>query len=605
MHSKYFFTKEACSCPLNSLSPDEIKKSYSKELSKYDIRRMRYYNLVSKALGFQDWTVYQKEYTDNILPFLEKNGLKKYAPTYKIEIFKAQHDIYFSYRKISDRIFLSEKPIPKKIFTGYDCKIDNYLAYRGQFPSKGNPLFGDKLMYDKLLVDEDYLKLFIQSDDYIDILEEQELDYLIPTSLGDFFSLMNLVGDTFVIDENKKKEHLSMTYEGNIGLVNQDRFQGIGDIIHKQLKELNKGWIEVIPFNKNLIFLKANDGTYDFVFKGLRDEPFRSKYGKYIRTKNIPSLLNEDYDFDRWKYFGFKDKNKKPKDIKPYDIWLERDSHLSEIEYYKDNTLQNYPGVDKILKDYYLKTGAFSYYRKPSNKILEGFTSFKLEDKTLYVSDLISIKEFLEFYHTKDKDNQSYQESRLNTLENLPPVNSEEDENVPVSVTWYDAIAYCRYIENKYNVHTRLLLRDEYEMICPRLVYKKYDHDNKELCKKYRNHKEYDPFAVHTKNELNFFLKDEQLPSPPNFMADFDNVIMKLAKPLEYIENNGLKFCTSTIFKEWTNESNGGYSKVVSARYPCYKERSGYSMFSASLTMKYKYRKVGFRVCYETTKDKK
>ena len=68
----------------------------------------------------------------------------------------------------------------------------------------------------------------------------------------------------------------------------------------------------------------------------------------------------------------------------------------------------------------------------------------------LYVSNLITIKDFAEFYIEKDKDNQSYQETRLNTLEDLSMINAEDDENAPISVTWYDAIAYCRYIENKY-----------------------------------------------------------------------------------------------------------------------------------------------------------
>lgn len=115
MNLKYFFTKEDCSCPLNSLSPEEIKKSYLKELSKHGIKKVRYLNLVSKTLGFQDWTEYQKEYIDNILPFLEKNGLKQYAPNNESEILKSQHgDVSFSYRQIADRIFLSNKPIPKK-----------------------------------------------------------------------------------------------------------------------------------------------------------------------------------------------------------------------------------------------------------------------------------------------------------------------------------------------------------------------------------------------------------------------------------------------------------------------------------------------------------
>jgi hypothetical protein len=619
MYIKYFFTKEYCSCPLNSLSPDEIKKSYSKDLSKYDIKKMRYLNLVSKTLGFQDWTEYQKEYTNRILPFLEKNALKQYAPNNEKEILKSKHgDVSFSYRQIADRIFLSNKLIPKKIFTGYSCRIDNFSYYTGGIPFKVN----DKIFTnsENLHKNKNELQSFIQSEVYCNLKEEQELDYLI-TSLVIFPSLKNLIGDTFIIDDTSEKEHIGLLYENSKGLSNEYIFQEIGDIVHKQLKELEKGWIEIIPFNNNLVFLKAKDGSYDFVFRNLRDKPFISELGKYIRTKNIPSLINEEYDFDRWLYFGFKEKNKNLKDIIPFDIWLERDFHLAEIEYYENNAHKNYPGQNSILKNYYSKKGIYSYYKKETKEILAGFKPFELEDKMLYVSNLITIKEFNEFFISKDKDNQSYQETRLDTLEDLSTINAEDDENIPISVTWYDAIAYCRFIENKYNVHTRLLFRDEYEIICPSLVYKKYENisieslmesnneeDSKkyfETKKRYQNNKEYTPYAIDTQKELYFLYKDELLPSPPPYMNDFENVVMKLAKPLEFIENNGLKFCTSCLFNEWTNEFNSGHAKVVSARYPWYKEHNGYSVFLASSTMKYKYRKVGFRVCYETIKDEK
>ncbi|WP_421716907.1 hypothetical protein [Arcobacter arenosus] len=597
MNLKYFFTKEYCSCPLNSLSPDEIKKSYSKELSKYDIKKVRYLNLVSKTLGFQDWTEYQKEYIDNILPFLEKNGLKQYAPNNESEILKSQHgDVSFSYRQIADRIFLSNKPIPKKIFTGYSCKIDNFSYYYGGFAIEVNSKIFTNC--EKLHKNKNDLQSFIKSEIYTNLKEEQELDYLI-TSLVIFPSLKNLIGDTFIIDDSNEKEHIGLLYENSQVLSNEYIFQEIGDIIHKQLKELKKGWIEIIPFNKNLVFLKAEDGNYDFVFRNLRDKPFVSELGKYIRTKNLPSLLNEEYDFDRWLYFGFKEKNKNLKDIIPFDIWLERDSHLSEVEYYKNNTLQDYPGQNSILKDYYTKKGIYSYYKKETKEILESFKPFELENKVLYVSNLITIKDFAEFYIEKDKDNQSYQETRLNTLEGLSMMNVEDNENVPISVTWYDAIAYCRYIENKYNIHARLLFQDEFELICPPLINKEYNREDTDMNLNYKLNKSYTPFTNDIKNELNFFYGNKQLSSPPPYLNDFENVVMKWAKPLEFTEHNDLLFCTNERFNEWTNDFENGHSKFVSAKY--YIDRNNW--VSASSTMKYKYRKVGFRVCYETPKD--
>jgi hypothetical protein len=611
MSSKYFFTRESCSVPLNSLSLEEIKKSYSNELSKFGIKRNRYYNLVAKTLGYQDWTIYKEAYEKEIIPFLEQKGLKKYTPKcikskevsrpigkdgslvpivseYEFSLLQSKNkDIKFSYRQIADRIFLSEQITPNKIFTGYNSKI-----------------------FEKVI--KEFYKL----------------------GVPDFSPLKNLIGDTFLMfHDNNKKEYVAQSYIKNShitklhklvfsdnkikltlkdfqyqfdefcnnlksGLYNQDIFQDYGKFINGLLNDCQSGWIEIIKFNENLFFLKAKNGNYDFVFKNLRDEKFTSKFQKYIKHKYIPSLVNEEYDFNRWLYFGYKEKNKNPKNIKPFDIWLERDEHLSEIEYYQSNKKGNYPGLNQILKDFYKRKGVYSYYEKSSNNIINGFKPFDLEDKTLYVSDLITIEEFDKF-----KIEYNYIDERSEELEDLSVVN-QETKDTPVSVTLYDAIAYCKYIENKYKIQARLLYQDEYELICPSLVYKKhneYQYKGKDI-----NGNEYTHFDIDVENELNFFFKNNKLPSPPPSMnpEQFDKVVMKLAKPLKYIKNNGLKFCVSCCFNEWTNEYYDNESKVVHARYPFYKEISGLSIFLASSTMKYQYRKVGFRVCYTVAQEK-
>lgn len=178
-------------------------------------------------------------------------------------------------------------------------------------------------------------------------------------------------------------------------------------------------------------------------------------------------------------------------------------------------------------------------------------------------------------------------------------MNAEDNENAPISVTWYDAIAYCRYIENKYNVHARLLSQDEFELICPPLINKEYNREDTDMNLNYELNKSYTPFTNDIKNELNFFYGNKQLSSPPLYMNDFENVVMKWAKPLEFTENNELLFCTNERFNEWTNEFRDGRSRFVSAKY--YIDKNYWVL--ASSTMKYKYRKVGFRVCYETLKD--
>jgi len=206
---------------------------------------------------------------------------------------------------------------------------------------------------------------------------------------------------------NSNESHLYQAYVSGDGLVEQNDYVEIAKVLKKELLKVEKGWIEIIPFNHKLIFLKAKDGTCDFVFRNLRENKFQSPYQKYIRHENIPSLLNEEYDFERWLYFGFKDKKNDIKKIKPLELWAELDEHLSEIDYYQNHKDQKYPGYKNILKNFYIKKGLYSYNYKNSKKILDEYEKVTLEDEVLYVSQLITIKDFFEFYEDDYKKKRS------------------------------------------------------------------------------------------------------------------------------------------------------------------------------------------------------
>jgi len=204
MKKKYFSTKEFCSCPLNSLSPIEIKKSYTDELNKHEIQRMRYYNLVAKTLGFKDWSVYEQEYFNSIEPFMQKNGLKIYAPSINKDILNSA-DISFTYRAVSDRLFLSKNKIPISIFTGYDCKIDNVGSCAYLLLSEIDELNLSLPLNENLsLLPQEPSKALelileiLNSQTYKDLKEEQEFDLLIPMSTSCFLGFKNLLGDTFL-----------------------------------------------------------------------------------------------------------------------------------------------------------------------------------------------------------------------------------------------------------------------------------------------------------------------------------------------------------------------------------------------------------------------
>lgn len=545
-------------------------------------------------MGFPNWKTFEKAYTVDIEPFLEVHGLNDYAPSVNKNILSPRLDMSLSYRQVSDRLFLSDKQIPKEIFTGYDCVTDNicYIPY-------GIEVINYSYYLNEDIFNVKYLLEILNGDTYSRLKKHSHLDFLIPMHIGMFSCFHNLIGDTFLkYDKSIKEEYFYLAYENFSGLIKQDKFIEIAKVLKKEvLLKMEKGWIEVIPFNPNIIFLKAKDGTYDFVFKNLRNDKFTSPYGDFIDHKYIPSLLNENYDFNYWLYFGFKDKAKNLKKIKPLELWEEKDSHLSEINFYSSNEFKNYPKFLQVLKSYYKKENLYTYDKKTSNKKISGFERIELKDKILNISQLITIEDFIKFFFDnykiirKNSKNEEieivkhYKIERSDELDEIFTVNDEAD-NTPISVTWYDAIAYCKWLNDKNDIPFRLLYAEEYKEICPKINF-----DDKSSLM-----------------ELDFFYDNKKLPTPPPYMNDFNNVIMKFSKSLDFIEKNNLRFCTNSVLKEWSNHFEGGHARVFSARNPELEmnySNTWINTFSPSSNNKYKYQKIGFRVCYESPKDTK
>lgn len=585
MSSKYFITPlpskyKARSCPIFGLDPQQIKKCIDQySTSTYNFldkesgfSRQTYLNAVAKTLGFSDWTKYVVAYEKELVPFMQEKGLKYYASD-DYSILKS-HNMYkinhFTLRQISDRLFLSNRPLPKAIFTGYDCDIDFSHFYpwaRLDFSEKPNEYL-------------EALKPFVESQQYQDLLVKKNLDFIIP--LFDITPVQNLLGDVFVKNEpSTLDQYVYQEYWTYQGLVEQTQYHGMQHYFHQMLLKLNKGWLEVIPYSQHLIFLKSSDGYYDFVFKNLRESPYYSPYQGYIKFENIPTILKEPYDFERWQYFGFKGDESQAQNN---NLWKERDSHEAEIAFYTNNTLSNYPSEHEILKHLYISKK--QYVTAPLRKAtiqLDGFQKIQVNDKALCISPLVSIKEFLEF-------NQEYSQTRSKGLDELTTVNIETDDSLPISATWYDAIAYCKWLEDKYSIDgIRLLSPEEYIQICP-----KKEHDN-------NDETYYFNYGPEVLKELIFMLQNQNIEFNPwdNYIKDFEcNVIMKWRKKPNIIQYQGLEFCINATFKEWTLEE--GVTLFAPSPYNTLSRGTKkLNYYGPHLNNKYKYIKTGFRVCYE------
>lgn len=503
MSSKYFATSpnlryKSRSCPLNSLDPTIIKNSIDKaDLSKEENNKFThktYLNSASKVLGYKGWEEYVKAYESKILPFLRDNKLSHYVDDEK-SILKSQY-INFTLRQVSDRLFLSKKPLPKALFTGYGCNID-YSHIYFSFNLNEHPT---QYLH--------ALKPLLENSTYKDILIKNNLDVLIPMTSSVFSAIHNLIGDVFVkYDEIDNNEYIYQEYDSDKGLVEQKEYFEIQHYFHQMLLELKKGWIEIIPFSEHLIFLKDQDGSYDFLFRNLRTSKYYSPFGNYIKHDFIPTAFKENYDFERWQYFGFKGDESKCEQI---PLWKEKDEHESEIEFYRYDEFSNYPSSREILKSFYVKKGLYIPFKnKAKIKKLDGFNEVAIGNKTLFVSQLITIEEFSTFY-------KEYKKERSVSLDNLKTVN-KEDVSLPVSATWYDAISYCKWLENKTKVQMRLITPEEYKFICPKGDY------NKDI-----NDKSHFVYGSEVMNELKFIIDGHEFNPQESVVKDFEkNVFMQ------------------------------------------------------------------------------
>ncbi|MEK7486978.1 MAG: hypothetical protein AABZ60_21845, partial [Planctomycetota bacterium] len=198
-----------------------------------------------------------------------------------------------------------------------------------------------------------------------------------------------------------------------------------------------------------------------------------------------------------------------------------------------------------------------------------------INDRTLYVSPLINIKQFLEFL-----ENSGYQQ--VGYGDPWETVN-DEDEKLPVCVSWFDANAYIAWYEKKFNLPVKLLKIQEYLKIHPGAN------------------------PVSNRNEDVKILKDPKFSG--TVINGLEHWIMKFGNNLQWRKNSqGLSFLISPCFGEWlfeyhnASEIDNVVASAVNTNDLCGIRGLGAPVerdfFPATSVGKYKYCKIGFRLCY-------
>ncbi|MDO6620222.1 hypothetical protein ACFL6Z_11550 [Pseudomonadota bacterium] len=578
--------------PLDGLAPESLKRSSKKAMhDRETIPHTTKLNAISKKLGFLGgFAFYEQEYKDKLLPFMVRNNLNKRVNLLEHSIAGHYNPCRpFTHQQVSERLFFTDHKLPQRLFTGHDFDFASIFDWHNMdIPGL---VSRDEDWY-QVIRRNDHVNHMVNKNFPFEELPKKQQEFL---NLDIFTELKPIIGGerrtVRVIDlillQNRLEFNVTAAYHllGNnltdltddfpeVELYNSGDDEGfkhdsekalyIKSLLNLLFKMGKEGWVDVIPFNENLIFLSDGQGGYDFIIKNQRDHKFDHQiYGEYLKRSDIPSCI-ETYRFKRWYYFEYQGNRN-------------LDSHQSEKLFYGNgNTIADYSSSEVILRQFYENKGIYKPQSRSSSNMLKGFKQVAVGDKKLMVSELRTIDELYYFL----ANNKGYADSRKGDA--IKPVNSDEDTSLPASLSFYDVLAYINWQEKETGVPLRLLGLDEY------LELRKEGHSRTP------NYNE--------EFRLRFYdLKGNLYKSYPPYMnpKNFDALPVKYPRDLVNFQCKELSFVDSDSFAEWLLEGTSIRSASLTSFYgDKHILRSSGPRYS---TGKYKYLKTGFRLCYELT----
>lgn len=577
---------------LFGLHPEQIRASVSEfraqrqkageKLSQPSLKNSDLLDNVAIALGARS----HKQWLHDVLPafdaFIRQHDLRE--PADLIAWKDAPFGASLSARQIADRFFNSGYEPPKRLFTGVDNLMFAAKGYgRADLFPVAARLTGEQdfaflpLAQQLLFATSQHDQVVMRANrisgwrpetpDYLDMTAQNLLLNSFDVELS---CAINLLGDSLV-------EPALLPPELQLYKANQHEIEEsllLFKLFRDEIARSEAGWVDILPFNGNLVFLRAPDGRFDWVVRDQREAPFsRNDLFPIFRSDELPEALDGKAIQAKLHY-------KK-------GIWLDQIIHEAEHHHYNSGgTVRDYPGQEKIVERYLADTEGHKPTKQPRAARNLQFTAHPLDDKCLMVSDLISIAEFQDFLDSEWKalrDEKAALSKR--SWPSLPSMNVLDSANLPVCLTWYDAIAYCKYLEKKEGLPVRLLMIDEWQAIAP----------SRETIAALG------PIArAHVVEAVDL---DGNVLAPPTYGIEY---ITRFKNDMCWVRNDqGLEFLSSLTFGEWLGDYQGEAPNNVWAPVAC--TASGIALgrgplerefFEAWYIGKNNHLKVGFRVCY-------
>lgn len=608
--TKYLPFNRFHQAPVTKVSPKAIITSAKDMLrvrhlkDRENIKLETVQNNICKSLGFLGgFAGFREEYRKALNPFMEENGLVTPAdlvtPVDAVINGGTGALVRFSHRQLADRFFQDDLPMPNRVFTGIGVSLLGFLQFAWNL--------------------DGYLVTHLWDDD------TSEPDGKIPEggyvvsrsnatlSLEHISVLSNMLGDQcldYGFSDHPVSVVLKIYFSKDMedAATEKDQYDKAGLLFRSLLMELPNGWLDVVPYNKNLVFLRGQDGRYDFVFRNMRDTPFQhNPYAPYLKNADVP-ITGSRYDFNRWLYFP----SSGERDCRsPYNGWQERDEHAAEKAFYAvGGSARSHPG-DDLLCQYLIAKGEYLPLSDSAFQS-DGFHECRIDDERYYVSNLITIGQFRAFM----EGNHGYRDYSRSSggVDDWQTVNTD-NEQLPATATWYDAMAYATWVSKRDKLPVRLLTEHEFRAISSPLIpsggmaYFEEFIDNPSIATK-GDAVLTEKYTQALRARLCRFERPDgaSYPDHPPYMCpvEFDRLIVKFdPEAITWVESEeGLRFLRSPYFGEWLQPEGAAvncYLLGSMVSMPGGMASAGRVRFSPMSTGKYKSFKIGFRLIYKAS----
>jgi len=489
-------------------------------------------------------------------------------------------------QRLAERFFNSGLPLPERLFTGVGSMLFSPSGYGRMDIDElaDKPMYYEeqRLQFCAQRENEVLLRAFHFRSNGPDAPEFLDLTgrMLMLNAVSEYVGTMyNLLGDNLSDPVQRPPIFTCYNTRPEDDALNQQVFE----MFRREIEQSAEGWVDVLPMpgNDNIVFLKGADGAFDWVVRDQRDKPLTGNpFHPIFKSDELPSALRSSKLAARL-YFTKGE-------------WRERLEHLAESRHYAEGgTTANWPGYDKLILRELVADAAYLPPRPLHGPQDNAFTRHRLNDRCLMISPLVTVDEFWRFY-----EHSEWRRIRVDRLAraglkieaDLGAVNLHDSGNAPASVTWFDAVAYCRHVENETGLPVRLLDVEEWREISPAPA--------RDIVK--------DGWG-----NLTWVIEGGDGRTGTHSRHRYPEACpeggwLRFGKDLTWSSNReGLQFLSVVDFGEWLGDYGSGHAAAANAATgkalmtgPLERDRC-----AAHLTMRYKGLKVGFRLCYAAQLD--